>query len=216
MSNNPNTNGIVFHWPRAYDLLLRIVWGHSEKSYRKRVLELGGVARGNHVLDVGCGTGTLAIAAKQLTGPQGRVVGVDPSVEMIARARAKAARQRSSIEFIEAPAQELPFETATFDVILSTTVIHCLPEADRKCCFKEMARLIKPGGRLLLVDFGGKPETKHSLFGHLHVHRRFDLSAEARSIGLAGLKTIAEGPLGFHDLHYVLAERDSRRVRAVA
>ncbi|HWJ38313.1 MAG TPA: class I SAM-dependent methyltransferase [Sphingomicrobium sp.] len=207
MSIHPKTDGIVFHWPRAYDLLLRIVWGRGEERYRSRVLDLAGLVRGNHVLDVGCGTGTLAISAKALVGSKGRVVGVDASKEMIARARVKAWKHRASIEFIEAPAQKLPLQSGAFDVVISTTVIHCLPEAQRRACYEEMARLLQPGGRLLLVDFGGSPEAKHSLFGHLHVHRRFDLSGEAAAIASAGLKAIAQGPIGFYDLHYLLAEK---------
>ena len=205
MSIHSKTDGIVFHWPRAYDLLLRIVWGRGEERYRRRVLDLAGIARGDHVLDIGCGTGTLAIAAKAVAGTKGRVVGVDASKEMIARARLKALKHRVSIEFIEAPAQKLPLKSAAFDVIISTTVIHCLPQAQRQGCYEEMARLLHPAGRLLLVDFGGTPETKHSLFGHLHVHRRFDLGAERAAIASADLKVIAHGPVGFYDLHYVLA-----------
>lgn len=199
--------GIVFHWPRTYDLLLRLVWGRKESHYRTRVLELAGVTRGQAILDVGCGSGTLAIEASGLVGPAGRVSGVDASPEMIGRAKAKASKLGCVIDFEEATAQDLPFPDASFDAVLSTTVLHCLPEAQRARCFEEMARVLKVDGRLLLVDFGGSAPSKHSLFGHLHIHRRFELTNESARLGEAGLTELVGGPLGLFDLHYILATR---------
>jgi ubiquinone/menaquinone biosynthesis C-methylase UbiE len=203
--------GIVFHWPRAYDLLLRMVWGRDENQYRAHVLQLAALAPGLAVLDVGCGTGTLAIEAKRLVGEEGRVAGIDASPEMIACANAKASKLGLKIDFVEAPAQDLPFSDASFDAVLSTTVIHCLPEAQRARCFDEMARVLKPDGRLLVVDFGGSAQSKHSLFGHLHAHRRFDLTNERAGVAEAGLIEMACGPTRFLDLHYILATRSGER-----
>jgi ubiquinone/menaquinone biosynthesis C-methylase UbiE len=203
------TPGLVFRWPRAYDLLLRLVWGSREQTYRDRVLQLAGLAYGEAVLDVGCGTGTLAIGARRILGSSGRVAGVDASPEMIARAKAKASNAGAAIDFKHGTAQDLPFTHTTFDVVLSTTVIHCLPEAQRAACYEEMARVLKPGGRLLLVDFGGSAESKHSLFGQLHAHRRFDLSGERDRIAGADLVEIESGPTGLSDLHYILATKST-------
>jgi len=82
----PQTSGRVFHWAWAYDLLLRILWRGAERTYREKVVELARLRAGESALDVGCGTGTLAIAAKDRAGPMGEVVGIDASPEMIARA----------------------------------------------------------------------------------------------------------------------------------
>ncbi len=82
----PQTSGLVFHWAFAYDLLLRILWRGLERIYREKVVQLAGIGTGESVLDVGCGTGTLAIAAKRRVGPTGKVIGIDASPEMIARA----------------------------------------------------------------------------------------------------------------------------------
>ncbi|MFL6733423.1 MAG: class I SAM-dependent methyltransferase [Sphingomicrobium sp.] len=201
------TPGLVFHWPRAYDLLLRLVWGSREQRYRDRVLQLVGLADGQAVLDVGCGTGTLAISARRIAGFSGCVAAIDASPEMIARAKTKAMNAGAAIDFRQGTAQELPFADASFDVVLSTTVIHCLPETLRAASFEEMARVLKPGGRLLLIDFGGSAESKHSLFGHLHAHRQFDLLSEISRVEGAGFIEIASGPTGFSDLHYILATK---------
>jgi hypothetical protein len=78
--------------------------------------------------------------------------------------------------------------------------------------------VLRPGGRLLLVDFGGSADSKHSLFGHFHAHRRFDLSGESDRMAGAGLVEIESGPTGFSDLHYILAtkSRSHRSMRTAA
>jgi ubiquinone/menaquinone biosynthesis C-methylase UbiE len=202
--------GIVFRWPRAYDWLLRLMWGSREKRYRERVLELAGIGPGQRVLDIGCGTGTQALAARELVGDRGQVCGIDASPEMVARARSKAEAMGLYGDFREAAAQALPFVDASFDVIISTTVIHCLPEDVRALCFAEMARVLKPDGKVLLVDFGGS--SRHTLAGHAGIHGRFDLTAERERIAAAGLVEIASGPVGLSDLQFILARpRDNRR-----
>ncbi len=174
---------------------------------RKKTLEHAGVRTGESVLDVGCGTGTLAIAAKRRVGPAGRVFGLDASREMIARARKKATGTGAEIDFQLGSAEALPFSEATFDVVLSTTVFHCLPDRARHLCIREMARVLKPNGRLLLIDFGGSKRERHSLIGHLRAHRNFDvfdLVPTFLECGLTGLKT---GSLGFSDLTFLIASR---------
>ena len=204
--------GVVFRWPKAYDWLLRLVWGRDEQNYRHSVLELATIGEGLSVLDIGGGTGTLAIAARTRVGPNGRVSAVDASSEMIERARAKSRAAGLTVEFVEATAQSLPFESESFDRVLSTTVIHCLPKDDRKRSFMEMARVLKPGGRLLLVDFGGS--AKSSFFGHLSAHSAFDLLRERSSVVQTGLVEVASGPLGFSDLHYILAAKQPWEARS--
>ena len=85
---------------------------------RERTLDLAGVTAGERVLDVCCGTGTLALAAKQRVGFRtGRFTGSDASKEMIVHAKAKAARRDAAVAFDVAAAQSLPFPDATFDVV---------------------------------------------------------------------------------------------------
>ncbi len=201
----PQTSGRVFHWAWAYDLLLRILWRGAERTYREKVVELARLSVGESALDVGCGTGSLAIVAKDRAGPMGKVVGIDASPEMIARARRKAAKAAVDVDFRRATAEALPFKDATFDAVFSTTVLHCLPPEARRQCIGEMSRVLKPGGRLLVVDFGGPAEVRRSLMGHLSAHRDFDLREATPIFRDVGLVAVETGALGFSDLQFVLA-----------
>src|SRR5947209_1492219 len=93
-----NSTGGVIHWAGRYDLLIRILTLGRERSFRESLLRLGRVVPGESVLDIGCGTGTLAIAAKRWVGP-GLVAGIDPSPEMIARAKKKALKAGADVRF---------------------------------------------------------------------------------------------------------------------
>ena len=87
------TKGLVMHsTARYYDLLTWLLTLGRERAFRDRLVDLARLAPGESVLDAGCGTGTLAIAAKRRVGPSGAVHGIDASPEMIARARRKAAK----------------------------------------------------------------------------------------------------------------------------
>ncbi len=211
----PQTSGLVFHWAFTYDLLLRILWRGSERIYREKVVQLAGIGTGESVLDVGCGTGTLAIAAKRRVGPTGKVIGIDASTEMTTRARAKAAKAAIDIDFRTAAAEALPFSNATFDVVLSTTVLHCLPDAPRRLSIIEMIRVLKSDGRLLVVDFGGPAQTRHSLMAHLSHHRDFDLHDLIPELHEAGLVDLQTGALGFSDLQFAIAKAPARREPAI-
>jgi SAM-dependent methyltransferase len=88
----PRTKGLVIHWAARYDLLAWLLTRGREGAFRERLIGLAGLEPGNSVLDIGCGTGTLAIAATRHVGPTGAVVGIDASPQMIARATRKAAK----------------------------------------------------------------------------------------------------------------------------
>lgn len=120
------TTGLVLHWAVPYDLLLWLVMRGKEKSFRERLVQLARLGSGEQVLDIGCGTGTLAIAAKRHIGTAGTVCGVDASPEMISRARKKAAMAGVEVEFREGIVEVLPFPDARFDIVLSTVMLHHL------------------------------------------------------------------------------------------
>jgi SAM-dependent methyltransferase len=110
------------------------------------------------VLDVGCGTGMLAIEVQRRVGSAGRVVGIDPASDQIARARAKAARRHLPVEFQIGVIEQLAFPDQTFDVVLSTLMMHHLPASLKRQGLAEIARVLKPGGRLVITDFKRKQE----------------------------------------------------------
>src|SRR5258708_13440556 len=104
----PGTTGIVLHRAFVYDLLVWLVSLGRERVYRGKALDLANLKPGESVLDVGCGTGTLAIAAKQRVGPTGRVYGVDASPEMLARASKKASKAGAEVVFQNGVVERLP------------------------------------------------------------------------------------------------------------
>jgi ubiquinone/menaquinone biosynthesis C-methylase UbiE len=201
---NPGSRGVV-HWAARYDLLIKLVTLGRERSMRERMLDLARIAAGESVLDVGCGTGTLAIAAKSRVGDAGTVDGIDPSPEMIERARKKAKRAHSGAVFRVAFVESLPFETARFDVVLSTIMLHHLPRAVRAQAIQEMRRVLKPGGRILIVDFGKRATEHRGLMAHFHRHGRVSMADLTALVDAASLSVLDSGSVDIGTLIYVLA-----------
>jgi ubiquinone/menaquinone biosynthesis C-methylase UbiE len=201
----PSTTGRVLHLAALYDLLLCLVTLGRERGLREKVLRLAHLEPGQSVLDVGCGTGTLAIAAKRHVGPTGRVHGIDASPEMISRAGKKARKAGVEIDFKNALAEALPFADAQFDAVLSTVMLHHLPRKVRQQCAHEIRRVLKPGGRVLAVDFGGTAQERKTLFGRIHRHGYVKLPDIIAVLSEAGLKSVERGAVGISDLQFVLA-----------
>ena len=148
----PRTRGAVIRWPRIYTLILRIAFRGKEQELRQMIADLAQLRSGETVLDVGCGTGTLALEARERVGITGRMYGIDPSRQMIAYARSLTAGRSLSVDFQLGVVEHLAFPDRSFDVVLCTWMIHHLPTDDQRQGLAEMARVLKPGGRLLLVD----------------------------------------------------------------
>lgn len=121
-----------------------------------RVLERAHIQDGERVLDVGCGTATLLIAAKSRS-PTAQMVGVDTDERVLQIARKKIAQHQVEVEVVQAGAEHLPFRPSSFDVVTSSLVFHHLPTEIKQQAMHEIYRVLKPGGRFLLADFG-KPE----------------------------------------------------------
>jgi ubiquinone/menaquinone biosynthesis C-methylase UbiE len=156
------TKGLILDGGWRYDLmgwfidtfLFRGQW----RELRKKTVNLASIQPGEKVLDVGCGTGTLAIEAARSEGRAGHVAGIDPSTQQIAWASSKAARRNIPVEFQIGVIEDLPFPDQTFDVVLSTLMMHHLPTPLKRKGLAEIARVLKPGGRLIIADFKPKKE----------------------------------------------------------
>lgn len=196
---DPASPGQVIRWAGLYDVLVSALTFGRERAFRDAILAQARLASGERVLDVGCGTGTLALAAKRRVGAAGTVRGVDAGEEMVARARRKAAREAVEVAFDVATAQALPFPDASFDVVLCTLVVHHLPEGARHQAVAEMRRVLRPGGRLLVVDLMPAAGLLAALNPVNLVHGREAMRAAEEATVLmrnAGFTDIATGSLG--------------------
>lgn len=112
---------------------------------------LGRIDPGSVVLDLGCGAGTDLLIAAQMTGPTGRVIGVDMTSSMLSRARASAQEMGlEGLELHESLIEALPLDDASVDVVISNGVIDLVPDKD--AVFDEIDRVLRPGGRLQIAD----------------------------------------------------------------
>ncbi|MGH2614784.1 MAG: class I SAM-dependent methyltransferase [Thermomicrobiales bacterium] len=147
------TTGKTIRRAHSYDRHVALLTLGRGRALRDRTIELARIAPGERVLDVGCGTGEITMRAKTRTGPAGSVAGIDPSPEMIAEARRKASQGGLAIDYRVAAVEEMPFPDETFDVVLSSLMMHHLPADLKPRALAEIRRVLKPGGRLVVVDF---------------------------------------------------------------
>lgn len=201
----PGTKGRVLHSAAGYDLLAWLLLLGRERAFRERLVRLARLEAGHSVLDIGCGTGSLAIAAKRCVGSSGTAHGIDASAEMIARARKKARKAGLDVTFTNGVVEALSYPDDHFDTVLSTLMLHHLPRPARERCVRETRRVLKPGGRVLAVDFGRASGGRKSLIEHFHRHGHVAIHDIVQLLGEAGLRIIESGPVGVRDLNFVLA-----------
>lgn len=134
-----------------YDPVVRLTT--RERAFKQGLLEQAAFKAGDAVLDLGCGSGTLALMALRRT-PGLDLTGVDGDPAMLAQARAKAARSGTAPRFDEALAQALPYENARFDAVMSSLFFHHLDRATKLAVLREARRVLRPGGSLHVADWG--------------------------------------------------------------
>lgn len=193
-ASTTETKGLVLNQGRRYDLM---EWFHDTfsfqgmfREFRQRTVTLAQLQPGEQVIDVGCGTGTLAMEAARRVGHAGRVVGIDPGTEQIAQARVKAARRSLPVEFQVGVIEQLPFPDQTFDVVFSTLMMHHLPAPLKRQGLIEVARVLKPGGRLVLADFTVKKErVGRAARFHAGGSNMYELAALVSDAGFSQVET---------------------------
>lgn len=131
-----------------------------ERAHR-RLLDQAALQARDQVLEIGCGTGNLALLAKRLN-PAAEIVGIDPDPRALGHARQKAHRSGLAVRFELAFSERLPFPGASFYRVLSALMFHHLPPATKVLALGEAFRVLKPGGSMHLADFD---EGEHSSGG---------------------------------------------------
>jgi ubiquinone/menaquinone biosynthesis C-methylase UbiE len=142
----------------GYDLLTRLLG--MNKSYNALIAQAE-LAPRLRILEIGCGTGNVTTRVKHAE-PHADVVGIDPDPLALARAQRKARGMRG-IRFQRAYAQELPFADGEFDRVLSSMMLHHLDDDVKAGAVAEVHRVLRPGGRLHIVDIGGHTAVHHGL-----------------------------------------------------
>ncbi len=135
-----------------YDLANEVLSFGLHHRWRARAVRLSGAAQGQSVLDCATGTGDLALAFKRAVGPSGKVVGADFCVEMLASAPGKAQRAGVRVQFEVADATALPYSDRSFDIASIAFGIRNVD--DPLLCLREMVRVVRPGGRVVVLEFG--------------------------------------------------------------
>jgi ubiquinone/menaquinone biosynthesis C-methylase UbiE len=164
-----------------YDPFVKLLGGVGAL---RTLLDHAALQQGQRVLDIGCGTGTLATMIKR-RHPNVAVVGLDPDPKGLGRARRKAARAALSIQFDQGFGDELPYPEASFDRVFSSFMFHHLPADEKESTLRSVRRVLKPGGSLHMLDFEGPEEVTTGLLTRLH-HSKHPLNdiSESRVLSL--------------------------------
>jgi ubiquinone/menaquinone biosynthesis C-methylase UbiE len=210
-SARPAGRGITIGTPRLYDLSGNLFFfGMRRRAYRT-LLEAAEVRSGDDVLDVGCGPGYFTRMLALPAGSSGSATGLDAAPEMVEYATHKA-RSLDNCSFRTGSAEELPFTDGSFDVVVSSLMLHHLPDETRLTAVFEMKRVLRGGGRLLLADFSIPERGIWHVVGSVTGHSRAQAHMMRRVSPLEPLVSEA----GFIDLrsgdtppwlHYVRATK---------
>jgi ubiquinone/menaquinone biosynthesis C-methylase UbiE len=136
----------------SYDAYMKKVTFGREAALREVTVNLAPVKPGDCVLEVGCGTGSLTLAAKKKAGPSGKVFGIDIIPGMIEASRQKAAQANEAITFQLGSISDIPFPDNQFDIVMCSFMIFHMSEMTRRKGIEEIYRVLKPQGRLLVLD----------------------------------------------------------------
>lgn len=191
-----------------YDPLVKLL---GADRARKKLLDQAAVQPNHRVLDVGCGTGTFAVAVKKWQ-PTVEVIGLDPDPKALARGRRKAARAGVSIRFDQGFADALPYSDACFDRVFSSLMFHHLPQGAKLATLREVRRVLKPGGSLHLLDFEQGSHSHNPLArwlhssAHLQDNQRDQIMSWMREAGLLEARVVDSDRPIYGSIVYLAAE----------
>jgi ubiquinone/menaquinone biosynthesis C-methylase UbiE len=171
-----------FDWSLPlYDPIVKLLGGDKARMV---LLDHAALQSGYRVLDIGCGTGTLATLIKRVH-PDVEVVGIDPDPKALARARRKAAKAAGSIQFDQGFGDDLPYAEASFDRVFSSFMFHHLPPDEKGKTLRAVRRVLKPGGGFHMLDFEGPDCGSPGVLAHLlHSSKRLKENSESRILSL--------------------------------
>lgn len=210
----PPTSGRLIRSARFYDLRVGLMFLGQLKKLRSLTVDLAGLRPGERVLDVGCGTGDVAFLAARRVGAGGSVWGIDAAPEMIEVARGKARRSGLPAQFAVEAVESLSFPDGSFDVVLSSLMVHHLPPDLRQRALAEIRRVLRPGGRIAIVDLqvtGRAPRVwepgwlvfrRHKGHNHPATSGRADGAPLAAILREAGFEAVENGPTRYSWIGY--------------
>lgn len=156
----PDTRGIrVDGRVRSVDILENLLSLGQQEAILQATLDAAALAPGDHLIDIGCGSGKLAVAAAramahQHSGASGSVLGIDATPGMVELARQSAAAVRCAARFQVGVAEALPLADGGANAVTSSYFFHHLPSDVKQTALREMWRVLAPGGRLVITDYG--------------------------------------------------------------
>ena len=174
----------------SYDSYMKKMTFGREHQLREETVRLAPVVPGNAVLEVGCGTGTLTLAAKRQAGPTGQVCGIDVIPGMIEASQQKAAQAGADITFQLGSIDNIPFPDSHFDVVLCSFMIFHMSDTTRRKGITEIQRVLKPQGRWLVLDLALPPQRvqrfiAQKLFGGMLQHELRELLPVMEAAGFS-------------------------------
>src|SRR5262252_6733191 len=191
-----------------YDPIVKLFGGARA---RKALLDHAAIQPGHRVLDIGCGTGDLVTLIKRLHSDVD-VAGLDPDPKALARARRKAERAAVTIQLDQGFSDELPYPDASFDRVFSSFMLHHLQAGEKEKTLREVQRVLKPGGSLHLLDFGGPESGQNGFLARLfHSGHTLKYNTDSRIIalmsqaGLANPKVVGRRAMLFGKIAYYQA-----------
>ncbi len=195
-------SGRTLNHPRAYEIVSAIAFAGARRYTFTRLAALAKPRAGDRILDVGCGTGYLTRVLAPVVTPTGQVTGLDPSPAMIEYALGRAP---GNTDYTVGRGQDLPFPDDSFDAVVSSLALHHIPADDRREAVREMFRVLRPGGRLLVADLRPPANALARRLGELLLrHHGHDVLGTL--VPDAGFRVEAEGELPPR-LRYVQAVR---------